>query len=112
MRSFPGSDRKIQISTEGGGQPRWRRDGKELYFIGGDGKLMAAPIRSGETLEPGVPVPLFQTPIPAPSAGGTGNASDYAVNPDGTKFLFVLPETQSTAIPITVIQNWVASLKR
>jgi hypothetical protein len=53
-----------QVSTAGGNFPRWRADGKELYYIGPDGQLMAAPIAyAGATLDPGAPVALFQTHI-------------------------------------------------
>ena len=110
VRSFPGNDRKIQISTEGGMQPRWRRDGGELYFLGGDTALMAVPMRSVETLDPGVPVRLFETAIPGdPVFAGI---SRYAVTPEPTRFLFLLQDTQTAVNPIIVVQNWLAAVTR
>ena len=52
---------KWQISTAGGDKPRWRRDGKELYYIATDRKMMAVPVKIGPMFEPGVGVPLFDT---------------------------------------------------
>jgi hypothetical protein len=66
VQSFPDPGAKVQISTNGGAQMRWRRDGKELFYIGLDGRLMAAPIRQGpgdRLLEAGDPVPLFATNV-------------------------------------------------
>ena len=99
-----------QVSTSGGINPKWRADGKELYYIALDGKLMAAQITTKTTtIEPGTPVVLFQTRI---VGGGTdvfvGN--NYDVSGDG-RFLIntVLEEAPS---PITLVQNWTAGLKK
>lgn len=51
------------ISAAGGDKPRWRRDGQELYYIAPDGKMMAVPVKSGATFEPGVAMPLFGTSV-------------------------------------------------
>ena len=59
-RAFPGPGGKWQISNAGGTDPHWRADGKELYYRGLDQKLMAVEIRAGDTLEAGIPQPLFQ----------------------------------------------------
>jgi Tol biopolymer transport system component len=62
VKRFPDGEGQQQISAAGGVQPRWRRDGKELYYVASDGGMMAAPIAiNGTALEPGVPVRLFQT---------------------------------------------------
>ncbi len=53
--SFPASDQKNQISTSGGAQPHWRRDGKELYYLALDGKMMAVGIKADAKIEPGIP---------------------------------------------------------
>jgi Tol biopolymer transport system component len=104
VRPFPGSGGQWQVSTAGGIWPRWRRDGKELYYIAPDARLTAVPIASkGGTLEPGTPIPLFQTRI---VGAGTDPAlpAQYDVASDG-RFLIntVLDEAVS---PITLIQNW------
>src|SRR5207237_4846325 len=66
--SFPAADQKRQISIDGGVQPRWRRDGKELYYLDINGKLMAADIAAGAKIEPGIPRVLFDTgSSPSPS---------------------------------------------
>jgi eukaryotic-like serine/threonine-protein kinase len=104
VRSFAGPGGQWQISTAGGTSPRWRRDGRELYYIAPDARLMAVPITSqGSTFEPGTPVPLFQTRI----VGGGSNLSraQYDVAPDG-RFLIDVPTEYAVASPITVILNW------
>ena len=93
-----------QVSTSGGVSPRWRPDGKELYYIPPDGKLMAAPIAvSGATIEPGTPLALFQPRI---YGGGTDlNAgTSYDVSADG-RFL-INTVLEDAASPITLLQNW------
>ena len=104
VRSFSGPDGQWQISTAGGIAPRWRHDGKELYYIAPDGKLMAVPIRGqGTTLEPGTPVALFQTRI---VGGGTyPNRQQYDVASDG-RFLINVSTDDATASPITLLLNW------
>ena len=98
-----------QVSTSGGISPRWRADGKEVYYIAPDGKLMATPITaSGATVEPGSPVALFQTRI---VGGGTDvtMGANYDVSVDG-RFL-INTVLENTASPITLLQNWTAALK-
>ena len=97
------------MSTAGGISPRWRSDGKELYYIGPAGQMMAAPITvTGATLAPGAPVKLFDTRV---YGGGVDNrlGAQYDVTRDG-RFLIdtVLDET---AAPITLIQNWRPEVK-
>jgi serine/threonine protein kinase len=60
VRSFPAGNGQWQVSTNGGVQPRWRRDGKELFYLALDRKLMAVPVRGVSTLEFGAGVPLFE----------------------------------------------------
>jgi Tol biopolymer transport system component len=92
-----------QVSTTGGAYPRWRSDGKELYYIAPDGKLMAVPITvKGETLDPGTPVPLFQTRILGGGADIT-NGPQYDVSREGR---FLVNTVLDEAAPITLIQNW------
>ena len=93
-----------QVSTAGGIYPRWRPDGKELYYIGPYGQMMAAPVTAtATTLEPGTPVALFETRI---YGGGVENRQgrQYDVTRDG-RFLIntVLADAAS---PITLILNW------
>lgn len=95
VRPFPGPGGQWQISTTGGVAPRWRRDGKELYYIAPDARLMAVPIRTqGETLEPGTPIPLFQTRIVG--GGSYPNRPQYDVAADGRFLINVAIENAAT----------------
>jgi hypothetical protein len=102
VQPFPNLTGKWQVSTGGGIQPRWRPDGKELYFIAEDGKLTAASVNSGETFTAGPPVPLFSVALP-PGLGN--NKQEYMVSRDG-RFLVNEPAESSTVKPITLILNW------
>jgi Tol biopolymer transport system component len=95
----------LQVSTAGGMFPLWRADGQELYFLGPDGELMAAPITTrGAALEPGTPTVLFQTRI---FGGGVenGQGRQFDVTSDG-RFLINTVLDDASATPITLIQNW------
>jgi hypothetical protein len=103
VQQFPVPTGKWQVSTGGGIQPRWRADGKELYFVAPNGKMMAAPITtSGATLAAGTPVSLFPVTLP-PGLGA--NKQQYAVSRDG-RFLINQPVATSSTPPITLILNW------
>jgi eukaryotic-like serine/threonine-protein kinase len=100
---------KWQVSAQGGSDPRWRRDGKELLFLAADGKLMALDVKVGSaSFERGVPHALFETVI---SSERNPNTFHYAVSPDGKRFLIggsgVEPGQQ-----LNVVVNWVAGLKK
>jgi Tol biopolymer transport system component len=100
VRGFPESQGIVRVSTSGGNGPRWRGDGKEIYFIAPDGKLMAVPITvTGSTLTAGTPVPLFSTQI-FPQIF----TYQYAVAADG-RFL-VYNRQLADATPITMLLNW------
>jgi Tol biopolymer transport system component len=106
VQPFPGPGAKQQISNGGGTSPRWRRDGKELFYLTPDAKLMAVPIGgpSSTTLEAGPPVVLFQTRLSG-LGGVAGNVRpQYDVAGDG-RFLMNIT-TEETISPITVILNW------
>ena len=107
VRSFPGSERKLQVSMMGGSQPRWRRDGKELYYLDGEGAMVAVAIKSLSPLELGGSAVLFPTTLPIGPA-----RSDYDVTADGSRFLLNRPITTATQASLTVIQNWQALLKK
>ena len=97
---------KRQISTAGGIQPRWRRDGKEIFYISSDGRLTAADVSvKGTTFEVGAVRALFPLPI-------IGVAHRYDVSPDGQRFLAIVPNEQPDNEPVTLVQNWTAGLKK
>jgi len=97
--SFPAGDRKRQISTNGGGQSRWRRDGRELYYLAPDGQMMAVEITAVETVESGTPRVLFETGLTLDPSH-----DQYTVTSDGQRFLIRMPVAESS--PITVVVNW------
>ena len=96
---------KWQVSTTGGLYPRWRRDGKELFFNGLDGKLMAVSVKAGSTFEQGVPVALFDTHDPS-------DTLSYDVSPDGKRFLINRAIEGDAARPVNVCTNWLAGVKK
>ena len=101
VQAFPNPNGKWQVSTGGGEYPRWRADGKELYFVA-DGKLMAAAIHvSGTSIDAATPTPLFPLRI---NNSATGR-QQYAVSRDG-RFLVNQQTEASTVTPITLILNW------
>ena len=96
---------KWTISTDGGDKPRWRADGKELFYIALDGKMMAVPVKIEPVFEPGVAIPLFQTNV-------TGFIP-YDVSPDGRFLLNTVAETApSAASTAVVLLNWQRALRR
>jgi eukaryotic-like serine/threonine-protein kinase len=99
---------KFQISAAGGGQPTWRGDGKEIFYVGADGKMMAVPVELGESFfRPGTPRPLFQTTLSSLST-----TREYDVTPDGQRFLINQANDGVEEIPITVIVNWPRLLEK
>jgi hypothetical protein len=90
------------ISVNGGDKPRWSRDGKELFYIATDGKMMAVPIKGGPTFEPGVPIPLFNTRV-------TG-FMPFDVAPDGRFLINTMPADATSRSSIAVVVNWFAGL--
>jgi hypothetical protein len=103
LQPFPGSTGKRLVSTGGGSQPRWRRDGRELFYIAPDGYLMAVPM--GEAAGPsgiGIPVRLFKARL-APFS--VISRQQYAVSRDGQRFLIVAGD-DAPVPPITLILNW------
>ena len=110
VQTFPDpTGGRWQITSEGGVEPKWRRDGKELYYLGFDGKLMAVPVTGGAGFTSGRPVALFQTPLGVNRAQPTRERR-YDVAPDG-RFLVVAPTAAPAQTPFTVVVNWTAGLK-
>jgi len=104
---FPGAGGKHQISASAGFAPRWRRDGKEIFYATTDAKLMSAAVTvKGDALEVGEVRPLFGSAF-----GGGGFTYRYDVSADGQRFLIV-PQQQASSEGVTVIQNWTAALKK
>jgi eukaryotic-like serine/threonine-protein kinase len=114
VRPFPNAlGGRWLVSTNGGTQPRWRRDGKELFYISADSKMMAAGVTTTpEFKKLNDPKALFTAPV----LGGVSavNVFRYDVSRDGQRFLIDASATETAAArpPITVVLNWQALLKR
>jgi Tol biopolymer transport system component len=93
----------VLVSRGGGTAPRWRGDGRELFYLAQSGKMMAVEVTAGPELRVGEPTPLFQ----APPGSVVGD-----VTTDGRRFLLVTPVAPSGAVPFTVVLNWPAGLKK
>ena len=105
---------KWQISTAGGGQPVWRADGKEIFYVAPDGMMMAVPVESGEDFfRPGAPKALFQTRLGFdPGVDVSGFSRQYDVTSDGQRFLINQHVADATDVPITVVVNWPKLLEK
>jgi Tol biopolymer transport system component len=103
---FPSLSSKLQISTAGGSQPRWQREGKEIYYIAPDGKMMAVAVEaSGDSFKADSPKALFQTR----SVAVTHTDHQYDVTADGQRFL--INSSEQSSQPITLYANWATALK-
>ncbi|HEX4615450.1 MAG TPA: protein kinase [Stellaceae bacterium] len=111
IRPFPPSGEragKWQVSSLGGSQPRWRGDGKELFYIDPDHHLMAVDIQLQPRFQSGVPHALFTTP----AISGRTLQYQYDVTRDGKRFVLVAPAAGAVSAPATVVQNWQGSLRK
>jgi hypothetical protein len=110
VQTFPASGVKYQISSLGGIDAQWRRDGQELFYVGPDKKLMAVPVKLGSTLEAGAPQPLF----PVPETTTTLKTFVYQPSVDGQRFLVDFPAGGDVAAapPLTVVTNWQTGPKK
>ena len=108
VRPFPAGDGKWQISTNGGVQARWRRDGKELFYLARDSsKLMAVEVKAEKTFVASVPKALFETRMNAPNFFYL-----YAASANGQRFLLPSPVQETASAPLNVVVNWTAALHR
>ena len=109
VQSFPAPGTKVRISSNGGVQPRWRRDGKELFYVAPDGTIMAAPVHiTASGFQSEAPVALCKPPkAPLPAIF----ASVFEVSSDGRRFLILAP-SNSDAPGIHAVVNWEAALNR
>jgi len=108
VAAFPSFTNRRQISTSGAAEPRWRADGKELFFRGGGGILLAVDVKSGATLETGPIRTLFQgSPVTSTTT------TMYAVTRDGQRFLMAEPQgiNTNTVEQLYVVANWPALVK-
>jgi serine/threonine protein kinase/Tol biopolymer transport system component len=108
VQTFPEQRGKWQVTANGGWGPMWRRDGKEMFYLGLDGKMMAVEVKTDAAqFEAGEPKQLFQTQLQE-----SWKRNQYVVTPDGQRFLLVYPREAEKPSPITVVVNWPALLKK
>ena len=111
VMGFPSRNGRWQVSVNGGSRPVWNPNGRELYFVGPDNKMMAVEIGSasarggGAPFQAGIPKPLFDVRM------GTTSTRSYDVSRDG-RFLIASPEEQAGTVPMTVVLNWQAGLNK
>ena len=99
-----------RISSAGGTEPRWRRDGKELFYIAPNGWLMAVRVKEGSTFEADAATPLFLTRLRQHIS--STDLFSYDVSPDGQRFLMNTDVGETTAQPLTIVLNWAAQFKK
>ena len=110
VTSFPDARGKWQVSTGGGEQPRWSGDGKELFYLSSDYKMMAAPVSTGANFDVGTPVRLFQATPRQPVA--VFDLFAYDVSRDGQRFLIITQVKQAETSPMSIVLNWPAKLNK
>jgi serine/threonine protein kinase len=108
VQTFPASGGPLRVSTAGGAQPKWRRNGHELFYIAPDRKLMSVEVKPGATFEAKTPQPLFTTHV----LTITEFRNHYTVTADGQRFLINSLLDDTSAATITVFVNWTAGLKQ
>ena len=93
------------MASTGGANPRWRPDGKQLFYLSAAGPAVAVDIDTSKGFQAGTPRRLFTPPTPTAATG-------WDLSPDGKRFLFVTPPNADRIIPFTVVLNWAAGLKK
>jgi Tol biopolymer transport system component len=108
VQTFPLTDRQWTVSTAGGYEPRWRADGREMYYLSLNQRVMAVAVGPGPSF--GAPTELFHERV---AAGGVSwQRMHYVPSRDGRRFLINTPIGEAATIPITVVLNWTAALKK
>jgi dipeptidyl aminopeptidase/acylaminoacyl peptidase len=103
VQTFPPGDGKWQISRGGADLPRWRMDGRELFFLANDGRIYSAPVSAGEAFEAGTPRPITDSSL---------NISGYDVGPGGQRFLICTLVVDPVHLPTRLVAHWPRALKR
>jgi Tol biopolymer transport system component len=113
LRTFPDAQNRLVVSSDGGHSPKWRRDGKELFYVASDGTVMVVAI-SGNPLRVGAPTPLFHAPrgFAEPDATGRRSSAAWDATPDGQRFLLAAPIESGATSPFTVMLNWQTGLTK
>jgi eukaryotic-like serine/threonine-protein kinase len=107
---FPNPNGKWQVSTTGGQEPRWRQDGKELYYVSAEGNMMAVAVSAGASFEASSPVALFQTHRRQPVS--TQDVFSYDISGDGQRFLIITKVDEANAAPPSILLNWASAMEK
>jgi eukaryotic-like serine/threonine-protein kinase len=107
---FPSANGKWQVSNAGGQEPRWRQDGKELFYLSAEGKMMAVAVTAGPSFAASSPIALFQTHRRQPVS--SLDVSSYDVSGDGQKFLIDTKVDEANAAPLSVLLNWASEMEK
>jgi dipeptidyl aminopeptidase/acylaminoacyl peptidase len=107
---FPSGRGKWQVSSAGGQEPTWRQDGKELFYVSAEGKMMAAAVMAGASFKAGSPVALFQTHRRQPVS--SQDQFSYDVSGDGQRFLVITKVDEANAAPLAITLNWASDLEK
>src|SRR6202165_1114917 len=110
VSAFPTANGKWQVSSAGGQEPRWRQDGRELFYLSAEGKLMAVAVTAGASFEAGLPTVLFQTHRRQPVSAQ--DFFSYDVSGDGQKFLIATRVDEANSAPLTVLLNWASEMEK
>jgi Tol biopolymer transport system component len=110
IRAFPDDGSKWQISTAGGVEARWRKDGRELFYVTREGALMAVALETRGDFHAGVPQQLFKARFYTTGAGV--DRPSYDATRDGQRFLINSIAEEMASSPVTVIVNWPAIVRR
>ncbi|MEW6363836.1 MAG: hypothetical protein AB1714_04265 [Acidobacteriota bacterium] len=105
---FSPTGERWQISTRGGVQPLWRRDGRELFYLDRDGNLMSVEVHTERTFAAGTPRLLFRTALGFPDF----SVEDYGVTADGQRFLFKMPVAAGVDYTLKLVLDWPALVKQ
>jgi len=106
VTQFPGPGGKWQVSTDGGTEPRWSANGREIFYLDATQNLVTVPVSIGTTFKAGLPETLFDAglfPVVA--------RNRYLVTSDGQRFLMLSSISGESVRPISVVLNWHAGLE-
>jgi len=105
----PPSVARWQVSSGGGSEPRWRRDGKELFYLSSTGQMMSVGVRTaGAAFQTAPPVPLFDSRLELAEVGGWR----YDVSPDGQRFIVAQLVEDVAGAPMNLVVNWLAGARK
>ena len=109
VQAFPVANGRWQISSGGGADPLWSRDGHELFYVAADRQMMAVPVDTRSTFQAGREKALFKTQL---ESLWMDTRNHYDVSPDGRRFVVITPAADRREAPFTLLSNWSRSLQR